>query len=130
MKELDIRVPVCSMGYDELDDDTRRLVDTAREYTHHSYAPYSHFSVGAAIRLDNGEIVPGANQENAAYPSGTCAGSEIRQPVAPCGACRQALLEYEKLAGHDVEVYLVGSECIYRIPSVKALLPLAFSDFE
>jgi len=57
MKELDIRVPVCSMGYDELDDDTRRLVDTAREYTHHSYAPYSHFSVGAAIRLDNGEIV-------------------------------------------------------------------------
>lgn len=158
MKEIDIRVPVCSLGYDELDDDARRLVDVAREYTSHSYAPYSHFSVGAAIRLDNGEIVPGANQENAAYPSGTCAersacyyaharypearfraiaiaaretdGSEIRQPVAPCGACRQALLEYEKLAGSDVEVYLVGSECIYRIPSVKALLPLAFSDFE
>ena len=113
--------------------------------------------MGAAIALDNGEIVCGANQENAAYPSGTCAersacfsagarfpgakfeaiavaargtdGCEQPTPVAPCGACRQALLEYEKLAGHDVEVLLVGRDAIYRLPSVKSLLPLAFIEF-
>ena len=157
MKQLEISVPVTSMGYDELDDRQRRLVDLAREYTHNSYAPYSHFHVGAAIALDNGEIVCGANQENAAYPSGTCAersacfsagarfpgakfeaiavaaggtdGCEQPTPVAPCGACRQALLEYEKLAGHDVEVLLVGRDAIYRLPSVKSLLPLAFIEF-
>ena len=157
MKQLEISVPVTSMGYDELDDRQRRLVDLAREYTHNSYAPYSHFHVGAAIALDNGEIVCGANQENAAFPSGTCAersacfsagarfpgakfeaiavaargtdGCEQPTPVAPCGACRQALLEYEKLAGHDVEVLLVGRDAIYRLPSVKSLLPLAFIEF-
>lgn len=56
-------------------------------------------------------------------------GLEILDPVAPCGACRQALLEYEKLAGHDVEVLLVGRDAIYRLPSVKSLLPLAFIEF-
>ncbi|MDE6693290.1 MAG: cytidine deaminase, partial [Muribaculaceae bacterium] len=49
------------------------LVEKARQATFRSYAPYSHFSVGAAILLDNGEVVTGCNQENAAYPSGTCA---------------------------------------------------------
>lgn len=157
MKQIDITIPVTSMTYDELDAGRRELVDRAREYTRHAYAPYSRFSVGAAIRLDNGEIVCGANQENAAFPSGTCAersacywagarwpdakfetiavaalgtdGREQPMPVAPCGACRQALIEYEKLAGHDVEVLLVGADAIYRIPSVHDLLPLTFSDF-
>ncbi len=157
MKTIDITVPVVAMGYDELDEAQRALVDKAREYTGHAYAPYSRFSVGAAIRLDNGVIVPGANQENAAYPSGTCAersacywaharypearfesiaiaslgtdGREPEVPTAPCGACRQALLEYEKLAGHDVEVLLAGAGVIYRLPSVRSLLPLAFSEF-
>lgn len=156
MKNININVPVTVLSYDELDDSRRHLVDRAREYTHHSYAPYSHFSVGAAIRLDNGVTVCGANQENAAYPSGICAersacfsagavhpgakfeaiaiaargvdGNEIANPVAPCGACRQALLEYETLAGHDVEVILVGANDIYVLPSVKSLLPLAFTE--
>lgn len=158
MKDLQIIIPVKSMTYDELSDSQRRLVDLAREYTGHSYAPYSHFRVGAAIALDNGETVCGANQENAAYPSGTCAersacysagarfpeakferiaiaacgvdGTELAEPVAPCGACRQALLEYEKLAGHDVEVILVGRDKIYVLPSVRSTLPLAFSEIE
>lgn len=157
MKQIDITIPVTSLAYDELDADRRLLVDRAREYTRHSYAPYSRFHVGAAIRLDNGEIVCGANQENAAFPSSLCAertacywagarwpeakfeaiavaaigtdGRELSAPVAPCGACRQALMEYEKLAGHDVEVLLVGADAIYAVPSVHDLLPLTFSEF-
>ena len=156
MQELQLSIPYRRLSYDELDDRRRRLVDLARRYTHNAYAPYSHFSVGAAIALDNGEVVCGANQENAAFPSGTCAersacfsagarfpeakfeaiaiaargtdGHELRHPVAPCGACRQALLEYEGRAGHDVEVILVGSEDIYVLPSVRSLLPFAFTE--
>ena len=157
MKRLDITVPVTVASYDELSPEDRRLVDLAREATHQSYAPYSKFSVGAAILLSNGETVTGANQENAAFPSGTCAertafyyaharypeatfetiaiaargtdGLEIANPVAPCGACRQALLEYETLAGKNVKVILVGRNDIYILPSVASTLPLAFSEF-
>lgn len=73
MKDIQITVPVTEYAYGELTDAQRGLVDLARQYTFNSYSPYSHFSVGAAIRLDNGEVVCGANQENAAFPSGTCA---------------------------------------------------------
>lgn len=157
MRKLDITVPVTVVNYDELSPKDRRLVDLAREATHRSYAPYSKFCVGAAILLSNGEIVTGSNQENAAFPSGTCAertacyyahsrypeakfetiaiaargtdGLEIANPVAPCGACRQALLEYETLAGKNVKVILVGRNEIYILPSVASTLPLAFSEF-
>lgn len=157
MKEKEIVTKIIEAGYDELDCRRRHLVDLARKATGRSYAPYSRFRVGAAIELDNGEIVTGSNQENAAYPSGTCAertaafyahatypdakfkaiavaaistdGNEIADPVAPCGACRQALLEYETLAQHDVEVILIGSKTIYILPSVKSTLPLAFFEF-
>ena len=129
----------------------------AREMTSKSYAPYSRFCVGAAIALSNGEIVTGANQENVAYPSGTCAersacfyahaqypdakfvemaiaargtdGEFVTEPISPCGACRQALLEYETLAGANVPVLLAGQDVIYKLQSVKSLLPLAFTDF-
>ncbi|MDE6489704.1 MAG: cytidine deaminase, partial [Muribaculaceae bacterium] len=132
MKEIDIITVVRAHSYAELDETSRRLVDMARQATERSYAPYSKFHVGAAILLDNGEIITGSNQENAAYPSGTCAertaayyahsqypdarfrtiaiaargtdGDEVPAPISPCGACRQALLEYEKLAGKDVTV--------------------------
>ena len=157
MKSFDITVPVQVLAYDELPSDIRPIVDEARRMTHNSYAPYSHFHVGAAIRLDDGTVVTGANQENAAYPSGTCAersacfnaganhpdarfraiaiaargtdGEFTEPPTAPCGACRQALLEYETLAKAPVPVYLVGRDSIYRVPSVAALLPLAFTEF-
>ncbi len=157
MKEFDIITRVRSVAYHELDEADRHLVDKAREATLRSYAPYSHFSVGAAIALSDGSVVTGANQENAAFPSGTCAertaaywahanhpdakfetiaiaardtdGLEVVSPVAPCGACRQALLEYEKLAGHDVRVILCGAGEIFILPSVASTLPLAFSEF-
>lgn len=157
MKTMNIEVPVTSLQYDELTAADRHLVDLARQATYRSYAPYSNFKVGAAILLDNGEIIEGSNQENVAYPSGTCAersacyyaGARYPEarfdtiaiaargtddeftpiPTAPCGACRQALLEYEMQAGHDVRVILHGGRETYILPSVKSLLPLAFTEF-
>lgn len=157
MKETKIEVPVLIANYDELSAPDAKLVASARQATQRSYAPYSHFSVGAAILLDNGETIEGANQENVAYPSGTCAersacfyaharypeakfiaiaiaargidGDFTPSPTAPCGACRQALLEYETLAGHDVKVILAGRDNVYILPSVRSLLPLAFTNF-
>lgn len=155
MSEITIHVEETTLQ--RLDESDRALCREAIEATQRAYAPYSHFSVGAAIRLDNGEIVTGSNQENVAFPSGTCAerttcyyahsrwpearfeaiaiaargtdGWLTPVPTAPCGACRQALLEYEKLAGHNVRVLLVGAEVVYIVPSVSSLLPLAFSEF-
>ena len=157
MRHFDISIPIKEYRYDELNDERRHLVDLARQATSRAYAPYSNFHVGAAISLDNGEFVTGANQENAAFPSGTCAersacfyahatypearfkaiaiaatgtdGLEVKEPVAPCGACRQALLEYETLAQAPVEVILAGRDKIYILPSVTSTLPLAFSEF-
>lgn len=157
MKEINITVEVTELTYDELSESERTLVDAARAATERSYAPYSHFHVGAAILLSNGEVITGANQENVAYPSGTCAersacyyagatypdsrfvemavaargtdGVEVAEPVAPCGACRQALLEYEMLAGHNVPLLLVGRDRIFRLPSIRSSLPLAFTEF-
>lgn len=73
MKRLDITVPLTEASFEELSPAEQNLVTEARRQTITSYAPYSHFHVGAAILLDNGEVVTGSNQENAAYPSGTCA---------------------------------------------------------
>ena len=74
MKDLTITAIIKVYQYDELNEADRSLMKTAMEATARSYAPYSHFSVGAAALLNNGTIVPGANQETAAYPSGLCAG--------------------------------------------------------
>lgn len=157
MKEVNLNIPLKIVTYDELSDKQKSLVDQAREATYRSYAPYSKFKVGAAISLSNGEVVVGSNQENVAYPSGTCAersacfyaharypeaafeviaiaarGTDdefVENPAAPCGACRQSLLEYETLAKHNVQVILAGKEDIFILPSVKSLLPLAFDEF-
>lgn len=155
MKLRKIETQIEELGYDELNPDDRQLVDVAKEMTRNSYAPYSGFHVGAAIRMADGTIVRGANQENAAYPSGTCAersacfqasalypGVPMRKiaiaassddkfqeaPISPCGACRQALLEYETKYG-PIEVILYGEDKIYRLPSVASLLPLSFTSF-
>lgn len=157
MTRKDIVTPVEVAAYDELSASDRRLAELAREAASRAYAPYSRFHVGAAILLDNDEIVTGANQENVAYPSGTCAersacfyaharypeakfrtiaiaavgtdGKEVAEPVAPCGACRQALLEYEMLAAAPVRVILCGRDECYILPSVSSTLPLAFTEF-
>lgn len=140
---------------DELPEKYQSLVEAAKAATQRSYAPYSKFHVGAAVLLDNGEIVAGANQENAAFGVTSCGersacfyaasqypgvamkkiavaafteGSFQKQPISPCGICRQALLEYEALYG-DIEVILYGDEAVYVLPSVKSLLPLCFTEF-
>lgn len=158
MKEISITTRIEELSIDELSPEYLQLVDAAREATSRSYSPYSHFKVGAAILLDNGVTVAGSNQENAAYPSGICAertacfyahasypdsrmmaiaiaargvdGQFLDNPISPCGGCRQALIEYEILAGESMKVILVGAEKVYVIPSVKALLPLAFTEIE
>ena len=155
MKKFDITVSVEQLTDDELSSADLELVNLARKSTFRSYAPYSNFFVGAAIRLSNGETICGANQENVAFPSGTCAersacfyahaqypdarfetiaiaargtdGLPLADPIPPCGACRQSLLQYELLAGCDVPVLLVGRSFTYRLPSVRSLLPLAFT---
>lgn len=154
MKQLNIRIDVQVYAYDELDNADRELIDNACEATHHSYSPYSHFSVGAAARLADGTVVCGSNQENAAYPSGLCAerttlfyansrypeqavttlaiaarneqGEFLDDPIPPCGACRQVMLETETRHQRPMRILLYGQKGIYEIKRVGDLLPLSF----
>ena len=153
MEERKIVTSVLVYGYDELPESYKMLVDVAKKATENSYAPYSRFNVGAAVLLANGEVVSGTNQENAAYPSGMCAervamfyansrypnvapkalaiatfadGDFLEDPITPCGACRQVLLESEIRYGEDMDVLLYGKRGVYVLKSVKSLLPLAF----
>ncbi|MBR1726393.1 MAG: cytidine deaminase [Muribaculaceae bacterium] len=155
MKERNINTKIEELSYDELNDQELQLVNLAREATQASYAPYSNFHVGAALLLDNGVFIKGANQENAAF-AGICGersaiynaganypgvpikmlavtahtrGDFVEEPCAPCGVCRQAILEFEKNAPHPIAIYLVGRERIYRVSSIAALLPLCFDSF-
>ena len=138
---------------DQLEQVDKELVEAAIEATKTSYAPYSKFNVGAAIRLEDGMIVKGSNQENAAYPSGICAertamfyaganygdkamtaiavvasqnGIICHSPVSPCGACRQVMAEYQKKGGRPLAIILVGADKILRFSNVESLLPLIF----
>jgi len=140
---------------EDLQSEDARLVRAAIEATNSSYSPYSHFQVGAAVLLENGEIVTGANQENAAYPSGLCAertamfsagaqfhsvaqraiaiaakqnGALTSTPASPCGACRQVMAEYQKLAGKPMKVILYGKDVIYIFSKVDDILPLIFNN--
>ena len=153
MIERKIEISVKVYAYEELSEEYKRLVDEAKNATQNAYAPYSEFNVGAAVLLENGEMVSGTNQENAAYPSGLCAervtmfyanskypnvapkalaiatfagGDFLDEPITPCGACRQVLLESEMRYGVDIDVLLFGRKGVYVVKSVKALLPLAF----
>lgn len=153
METKNISIPVIIYNYNELPETYKTLIDKAKNITKNAYARYSGFNVGAAILLNNGETVCGTNQENAAYPSGLCAervtmfyanskypdaapkaiaiaafhNNEFTyEPVTPCGGCRQVLLESETRYGHDIEVLLYGRNMIYKLKSIKDLLPLAF----
>lgn len=133
----------------------QELIAFSRNMTDNAYAPYSGFFVGAALLLENGEIVKGSNQENAAYPSGLCAErvavfsasanfpgvriktiaisarsqkNKLDYPVSPCGACRQVLLEYEFNQKEPIKLLLSGtSGKIYMVEKVRDLLPLSFT---
>jgi cytidine deaminase len=153
MKEYKISTRMRSYQWDELSESQRALVTVAKEQTERSYCPYSHFHVGAAALLSNGVIVRGANQENAAYPSGLCAersalfaagaqypeqpveklaiacftdGHFTKEPGAPCGACRQVMLETEHRYGGKMEVILFGENETLVFDSAADLLPLIF----
>lgn len=153
MKEFTIHTQVKVYQEQELSDEDRTLLEAARKATESSYAPYSKFYVGAAVRLANKQIVCGSNQENAAYPSGTCAerttifyanaqypdqpvealaiaaqtqGSFLAKPISPCGACRQVILETEHRYGKPVRILLYGTEGIYVLEGIQSILPLQF----
>ena len=139
---------------EELPELLRKLLEAAIGATETAYAPYSRFHVGAALRLSDGTVVTGSNQENAAYPSGLCAERtalfaasaqrpEMRDYVAlaivgrdadgrlceasPCGACRQVMMEYEQAQGHPMQVVCYLREGGARVfPSVASLLPFSF----
>ena len=139
---------------DELPEPDARLLKTAEEATLKAYAPYSHYQVGAAVRLANGVVITGNNQENAAYPSGLCAERvalfaassqypgiavtdlaisahsdkmRIENPVSPCGSCRQVMAEYQTAHHQEIRVIL-GSEGgrILIMKGIQNLLPLMF----
>jgi len=137
----------------ELPDAYEKLLQEAKEATHSAYAPYSQFFVGSAILLEDETVVRGSNQENAAYPSGICAertaiyytGAQYPDkaikaiavvarrnidqylPAAPCGACRQAMLEYEEKQVAPIKLILQGEgEKVYVLESVSDLLPFKF----
>ena len=139
----------------ELEREDRELLERAIEATEGSYAPYSSFNVGAAVRLSNGEVVSAANQENAAYPSGLCAertalfyahakypsenvvalavvaksGGKLTPGLTyPCGACRQVLQESQTRAGADVRIIVGSATKVLVLDSVEALLPFAFNN--
>ena len=155
MKEIEIKSLWREYRMDELSQSDRELVSAAMEATKGSYAPYSKFRVGAAARLANGLVFTGANQENAAYPSGLCAerttlfaanaqypdqpvlalaiaarkGNRFMPtPISPCGACRQVISGVEDRFGHPVRILLYGTEGIYECNGIDALLPLRFVD--
>lgn len=138
---------------DQLEAQDRKLAEAAIEATEGSYAPYSGFNVGAAVRLDNGEIIKGSNQENAAYPSGICAertamfyaaatypenaieaiavtasqnGILCGNPATPCGACRQVMAQYQTKGGKPMAIILVGGKKIWKFDRVDDILPLIF----
>lgn len=138
---------------DELEAEDRELVEAAIGAVNGAYAPYSHFHVGAAVRMSNGQIVTGSNQENAAFPSGICAertamfsagarfpDKDIRsiaiaggvhgilseQPATPCGACRQVMAQYQTKAGKPMSVIMTGKSRIWKFHKVDDILPLIF----
>lgn len=138
---------------DELPAQDRLVAEAAINATASSYAPYSGFNVGAAVMLEDGEIITGSNQENAAYPSGLCAertamfyagahrpdkamvkiaiaggqnGVLCSNPATPCGACRQVMAQYQTKGGRPMEVILVGGERIWKFSKVDDILPLIF----
>ena len=140
---------------EELNEKDRILVEEAKKITKNSYAPYSNFKVGAAVLLENGKILTGTNQENAAYPSGLCAervalfyaNSEypdvavnaiavavktnnnfLETPAPPCGSCRQVLLETETRFKTPIKVILAADKKVQIIENAKSLLPINFDD--
>ena len=131
----------------------QEMVAAAIDAQKGSYSPYSKFQVGAALKLENGLVLKGANQENVAYPSGLCAertamfaaganhpdtpmvrmaiaasdrGVLCESPASPCGACRQVMAQYQRKFDQPIQIILVGSKRIRKFHKVDDLLPFIF----
>ncbi len=156
MKKIKLQTEIFEYESDEVfSSKERQLIKECRQIVKNAYAPYSKFNVGAAVLLENGEIVSGTNQENAAYPSGMCAervaifyanskypevpvksivicaffnGKYIETPVPPCGSCRQVLLESETRFKTPIKIILLSKIKITVIKDAKMLLPLTFDE--
>lgn len=156
MKQLKLENLVQIYDENEIDPEMRSLIEAAKEATKNSYSPYSNFKVGAALVLDNGKVFTGCNQENAAYPACMCGertaifaaqsvypNVPIRRLVivgrdknnewtkevcAPCGSCRQVILESEKRGGKKIEIILPCQDGIFVINGISTLLPFGFSE--
>lgn len=152
--EICTKIEVCN--YEELSFDEKKVINEAKKSSAQAYAPYSGFQVGAAVLLENGNIVSGNNQENVAYPSGLCAervalfsanANEPESPVVmlaiaaqknhcftqqvvpPCGSCRQVIAEVENRHQQPIRILLYSETKIYIVESAKALLPLTFDRY-
>lgn len=154
MTQKDINISYLEYSrIEEMNAEDRELAAEAIEAMGGAYAPYSHFHVGAAVRMSNGQIVRGANQENAAFPSGLCAertamfsasakypdkdmrsiaiaggvhGRLGREPATPCGACRQVMAQYQTKSGKPMSVIMIGADRIWKFEKVDDILPLIF----
>jgi cytidine deaminase len=154
MKQINIHSTITILTEQELTAIELDLKNQAFEARSKAYAPYSKFTVGAALLLDNGVVVKGSNQENAAYPSGLCAervaiyyaganypdakivkmfitaspqDRDLEVPIPPCGSCRQAIAEYEFKQDIPIEIFFMGAKGdIYKSDSLKNLLPFVF----
>jgi len=155
MKEINLTTKITVYSYEECTEIEKNLIDAAKQATSNAYAPYSHFHVGAALLLENGKIITGNNQENAAYPSGLCAertavfyanaqfpnqkieamavaafykGEFTHDLISPCGSCRQVLLEVESRYNSPVKILLYNSNNeVYVAESMSSLMPLSFT---
>ena len=153
IKQISIRVEEFSSA-GELNITDRELLEQATLASESSYSPYSSFQVGSSVRLSNGEVISGSNQENAAYPSGLCAERvalffaqakfpeisvdaiaifarsaefKLEKPVTPCGSCRQVMAEYETRHKSKIRVIMGGDHGhLQVIEGIESLLPLMF----
>ena len=154
MTDKEIHIKFREYGsVEEMNPEDRELAAEAVKAMSGAYAPYSHFHVGAAVRMSNGQIVRGANQENAAFPSGLCAertamfaasarypdkdmlgiaiaggvmGRLALEPVTPCGACRQVMAQYQAKSGKPMSVIMISADKIWKFDKVDDILPLIF----
>ena len=154
MKQISINTIISVLSKEELSSVETNLMEQAFEARSKAYAPYSKFTVGVALLLDNGIVVQGSNQENAAYPSGLCAervaifyagaqypkakmlkmfitaspiDRDLVEPIPPCGSCRQSIAEYELKQNTSIELFFMGAKgVIYKSDSLQNILPLVF----
>ena len=144
MKKLNHPSSVFESSEKELSSTDKKLLSEAKKSANSAYAPYSNFKVGSAVLLENGKIILGNNQENAAYPSGLCAErvalfyTSAQNPNAviksiaitsvPCGACRQAMAEYESKQKNKIRIIMAGEKGkIFIAEGIDNLLPLSFT---